>query len=71
MKFTSAMLDTTSMWAESLSKTMIKSDRAAPIAVWGTAGMVGVVTTIQLCTDWDPVGRCLVFWKQLRDHVSL
>eukprot|EP00934_Nitzschia_sp_Nitz4_P005693 Nitzschia sp. Nitz4//scaffold34_size148208//64461//65765//NITZ4_002978-RA/size148208-augustus-gene-0.73-mRNA-1//-1//CDS//3329548789//5683//frame0 len=31
-----------------------------------SAGVVGTVAAIQLFTDWDPLGRCLTFWKQLR-----
>ena len=69
MKFTATLLDNSPMWVDSLSKTMLKSDRAAPAVAMGAAGMVGIVTTIQLCTEWDPVGRCFVFWKQLRNHV--
>ena len=34
------------------------------------SGVVGTITAIQLFTDWNPVGRCFVFWKQLRHHVS-
>ena len=33
------------------------------------AGVVGIVGVIQLGTDWNPVGRCFTFWKQLRNHV--
>ena len=32
--------------------------------------VVGTVTAVQLFTDWDPVGRCLTFWRQLQAHVS-
>jgi hypothetical protein len=35
-----------------------------------SAGLVGTVAAIQLCTDWNPLGRCFVFWKQLRGQVS-
>jgi hypothetical protein len=35
-----------------------------------SAGLVGTVAAIQLCTDWNPLGRSFVFWKQLRGQVS-
>jgi hypothetical protein len=42
----------------------------APEGSLAAAGLVGTVTAIQLCTDWNPVGRSFTFWKQLRGHVS-
>lgn len=39
-------------------------------ATLAAAGVVGTVAAVQMFTDWDPIGRCLVFWKQLRAHVS-
>jgi hypothetical protein len=56
---------------EPLFKAMNKlspSDRPSPL-VMGATSVVGVVTAIQLVTDWDPLGRCFVFWRQLRGHV--
>ena len=35
-----------------------------------TGTVVGTIAAVQLLTDWDPVGRCLTFWRQLRNHVS-
>lgn len=32
--------------------------------------VVGTIAAVQLLTEWDPVGRCLTFWRQLRNHVS-
>jgi hypothetical protein len=40
-------------------------------ATLAAAGVVGTVAAVQLFTDWNPLGRCLTFWKQLRAHVSL
>ena len=64
MKFAQAVLENP-VWEKMLSK----SQRASPVVVMGTAGAVTAVTAIQLFTDWDPLGRCFVFWKQLRGHV--
>lgn len=44
----------------------VKSTEATVAA----AGIVGTISAVQLLTDWNPVGRCLTFWKQLRSHVS-
>lgn len=44
----------------------MKSSEASLVA----AGVVGIVTAVQLLTDRDPVGRCFTFWRQLRHHVS-
>jgi hypothetical protein len=44
----------------------IKSSEASLVA----AGVVGTLTVVQLLTDWDPLGRCFTFWRQLRHHVS-
>ena len=38
----------------------------ADIAAVSVAGL----TAVQLLTDANPVGRCLLFLKQLRGHVS-
>ena len=43
----------------------------SPEVQLASAGIVGTVTAVQLFTDWNPLGRCFVFWKQLRAHVSL
>lgn len=42
----------------------------SPQVQMAAAGVVGTLTAVQLFTEWDPIGRCLRFWKQLNDHVS-
>ncbi|KAG7353351.1 type 11 methyltransferase [Nitzschia inconspicua] len=42
----------------------VKSSEASLVAV----SLVGTITTLQLLTEWDPVGRCITFWRQLRHH---
>jgi hypothetical protein len=44
----------------------VKSSEVSLVA----AGVVGTLTVVQLLTDWDPLGRCFTFWRQLRHHVS-
>jgi hypothetical protein len=44
----------------------VKSSEASLVA----ASVVGTLTVVQLLTDWDPLGRCFTFWRQLRHHVS-
>lgn len=39
-------------------------------ATLAAAGILGTLGAIQTFTDWDPIGRCFTFWKQLRVHVS-
>jgi hypothetical protein len=54
-----------------LPKINISMDKARSTeASLAAAGVVGAVTAVQLFTDWNPLGRCFTFWKQLRDHVS-
>ena len=53
-----------------LSKMTFKDMGGRTEATLATAGVVGTLTALQLFTDWDPIGRCLVFWRQLRSHVS-
>jgi len=40
------------------------------MALAASAAVVGSVVVVQLCTDWNPMGRCVTFLKQLRGHVS-
>ena len=45
---------------------MSKSPRLADIAALSVAG----IAAVQLLTDANPIGRCLLLLKQLRGHVS-
>ncbi len=58
----------TALWskASAVDMSKLKSTEAALAA----AGVVSTVAAVQLLTDWNPVGRCFTFWKQLRSHVS-
>jgi hypothetical protein len=44
--------------------------KSTEVAVAASA-VVGTVAAVQMLTDWDPLGRCFTFVKQLRGHVSL
>ena len=50
----------------SIPRVNVKSSHLTYVS----AGLVGTVAAIHLCTDWNPLGRCFVFWKQLRGQVS-
>ena len=45
----------------------VKSTEAAMAA----SAVVGTVALVQMLTDWDPLGRCFTFVKQLRGHVRV
>ena len=41
------------------------------IALVGTAGAVAAIFAVQFFTEADPIGRCLLFFKQLGSHVRI
>ena len=43
----------------------------SPEAAMAASAVVGTVAMVQLLTDWDPLGRCFTFVKQLRGHVRV
>jgi len=52
---------------EKVDVSKLKSTEATVAA----ASIVGTISALQLFTDWDPLGRCFTFWRQLRSHVSV
>jgi hypothetical protein len=62
----STKMDVTALLSKLSVKLNGKSTEASIVA----ASVVGTVGAIQLCTDWNPLGRCVTFWRQLRNHVS-
>lgn len=61
-----AKMDLTGLLGKMTVKLNGRSNEATLVA----GALVGTVGAIQLCTDWNPVGRCFTFWSQLRKHVS-
>jgi hypothetical protein len=54
------------LWWNLSSIETMKSTEATVVA----SAAVGTLAAVQLLTDWNPVGRCMTFVKQLRGHVS-
>jgi hypothetical protein len=63
-----AMDKVTTIWSN--APTVDTGKLRSTEATLAAAGIVGTVAAVQLLTDWNPLGRCYTFWKQLRSHVS-
>ena len=63
-----AMDTVTTLWSK--APTVDASKLRSTEATLAAASVVGTVAAVQLLTDWNPLGRCYTFWKQLRSHVS-
>jgi len=54
-------MQTNNKHIDKMIDVILKNEKSA-----ATAGVVGIVASIQLFTDWDPMGRCFTLFGQLR-----